>query len=423
MNIVSLNVENVKRVSAAHIEPDGSLIVIGGRNGAGKTSVLDAISYALGGKGLCPKRPIRDGAEKAEITVDLGDLIVQRTFTGNGSYLSVKSANGFKAASPQAVLDSMVGRLTFDPLAFTTMSDTDREALLKELAGIDFTTLDQDRDEVFAERRDKNREMKALKAQLDGMPRHDDVPAEPIKVATLMDELQRREKINADNAAAREEVDALRARAKVLEEKRRSIAEQIADLEKQLSGVTEEYEALMSQGKEAARRVGELEDLNVSEIRTQIQDADSINEKVRSNRRRDELARLLDDATRESDAMTARLAEIDAERQAAIAAATLPIDGLDIDDDGVTYNGVPFDQISQAEKLRVSVAMGFAMNPDVKVMLIRDGSLLDDDNLRLIAEMAEENGGQVWIERVGDGPEVSVLIEDGSIREREGVTS
>ena len=108
---------------------------------------------------------------------------------------------------------------------------------------------------------------------------------------------------------------------------------------------------------------------------------------------------------------------MDETKQSTMAATEFPIDGLGMDEDGVVYDELPFAQASSAEALRVSVAIGLAMNPKLKVLLIRDGSLLDEDNLRLVAEMAEKHEAQVWIERVGQGEECSVIIEDGRITE------
>jgi hypothetical protein len=53
------------------------------------------------------------------------------------------------------------------------------------------------------------------------------------------------------------------------------------------------------------------------------------------------------------------------------------------------------------EAADVSVAVGFALNPAVKVLLIREGAFLDEDNLALVGRLAEEAGAQIWIERVG----------------------
>ncbi len=82
----------------------------------------------------------------------------------------------------------------------------------------------------------------------------------------------------------------------------------------------------------------------------------------------------------------------------------------------VVYKNLPFAQASKSEKLRISASICCAMNPALGVMLVHDGSLLDDDGLKFLADMAEENGMQVWVERVGEGEECSVIIEDGHVK-------
>jgi hypothetical protein len=59
--------------------------------------------------------------------------------------------------------------------------------------------------------------------------------------------------------------------------------------------------------------------------------------------------------------------------------------------------------------------MALAMNPDLRVILIRDGSLLDAENLAVIEEMAAERDAQIWIERVSDDRSVGIVIEDGAL--------
>jgi len=93
----------------------------------------------------------------------------------------------------------------------------------------------------------------------------------------------------------------------------------------------------------------------------------------------------------------------------------MPVEGLAFDPDGVTYQGVPFSQCSAAEQMRVSMAVALAMNPSLRVCLIRDGSLLDSDSLEIIREMAEAADAQVWLERVSEGADCQVIIEDGAI--------
>ena len=149
MKIIKLTAENVKRLRAVEITPDGTVQVITGRNAQGKTSVLDAIWLALGGGAASREtvRPIRDGEDHASVTLDLGDLTVTRTWTGDKTSLSVKAADGAKYSSPQGVLDSLVGRLSFDPLEFTRLSGRDQVSAL-----LDIVSLDVDLDDLARQR-------------------------------------------------------------------------------------------------------------------------------------------------------------------------------------------------------------------------------------------------------------------------------
>jgi len=158
-------------------------------------------------------------------------------------------------------------------------------------------------------------------------------------------------------------------------------------------------------------------DRDTAEIETKIASAQAVNDRIRSRQERERCMSEWVAKTAESDKCSKRLAAIDAKKQRDMEAAQWPIPGLGFDDAGVTYNGLPFGQASSAEMLRVSVAIGAAFNPVLRVMLIRDGSLLDKDSLAAMTEIAKERDLQLWIERVGDGEECSVVIKDGHLRE------
>src|SRR5688500_9341273 len=117
--VVRLQAESVKRIRAVDISPSGAVVTIRGKNAQGKSSVLDSIQYALGGKGAAPPRVIRDGETEAVVVLELEDLVVERRWSSNDrSTLEVRSKEGAKYSSPQAMLDRLVGDLSFDPLAF-----------------------------------------------------------------------------------------------------------------------------------------------------------------------------------------------------------------------------------------------------------------------------------------------------------------
>ncbi len=144
MRIISLEAENVKRLSAIEIRPTCNMVEITGKNGQGKTSVLDSIWWALAGTKNVQSAPIRDGQDKARIRLDLGEIVVTRTFrraeAGNTTTsIIVENAEGARYQSPQALLDGLLGSLSFDPLAFTRLDRRGQfEALRRFVPGVDF---------------------------------------------------------------------------------------------------------------------------------------------------------------------------------------------------------------------------------------------------------------------------------------------
>ena len=142
MKIVKLTANNFKKLKAVEIVPEGNTVVISGKNGAGKSSVLDAIMAALCGKKACPEMPIREGEKSAKVEVDLGDFKVTRTFTQTGGAVSIVGKNGLQTKSPQAILDRTVGDLSFDPLAFFNEKPREQRQILMDMVGLTFVDLD-----------------------------------------------------------------------------------------------------------------------------------------------------------------------------------------------------------------------------------------------------------------------------------------
>lgn len=418
MKIVELTVANVKRLKAVRIKPDGNMVVIGGENGQGKTSVLDSIMYALGGKNTVCERPIHEGEKRAEVTLDLGDLTVTRTFTEAGGSLSVRQADGSKVAGPQALLDSLAGRLSFDPLEFARQEPAKQKATLQALVGLDFTGLDHERKQAFDERTAVNRRVKELEANLKAAPRHTDAPAVEVSVTELSAELQKAQDAEVEFERRKAEYQAAKNRVASTEREIAETERQIKALQDRLLGLHGDLKAMSGEFQKAKEAAENVPEFDIDAIRERLNSAEQVNRKVRENARWVELSSACREATEEADALTKRIEQIDADKQEALQAAKFPVPGLAFDEQGVTLNGLPFSQASAAEQLRVSVAMGLALNPKLRVMLIRDASLLDKKSLAMVAEMAEQHDAQVWLERVGDGAEVSVVIEDGEVKPR-----
>lgn len=423
LRIVELSAENLKRLKAITIRPgNNDMTVIGGNNGQGKSSTLDAIAYALGGKALIPSEPIRKGQKSAKVRVDLGELVVERRFTPSGSTLAVMSKDGAKYPSPQAILDKLVGDLTFDPLAFVTMKPEQQLETLKKVVGVSFDDLESGYHEAYEERTIVNREVKQLEGQLTGLTSHNDVPAEPVAVETVLARLKQVQEHNsAIEKLNQQSVEADRARQ---DTKRRieTCNEEITTLERQIETIQQRKEELEAQREaeeltalELRQSLAKAETVDPAPVMAEIQQVESLNQKVRDNQRRRELEQSIQTKRDAATEFTKRLEAIEVEKEARLSTAQFPVAALSFSDSGVLLNSLPFEQASAAEQLRVSVAMGMAMNPRLKVLLIRDGSLLDDNNLALLGDLAAKEGCQVWVERVGKGKEVSIVIEDGEV--------
>lgn len=460
MKIIKLTSENVKRLHAVEISPEGAIVQITGRNGAGKSSVLDSIAMALGGADEACDVPVRRGQAKARTVVELDDLIVTRTWTeAGGTRLTVSNKEGAVFPSPQAVLDRLVGKLTLDPLAFSRLPAKQQLETLKGIVGLDFSALDNDRAMAFAARTECNRQLRAMQALADASPKHPDAPAAEVSVADLAAEFQRRQKANNAKAELRQDVESVQrsiheadrvmqfqSSAEATENAKFAafIKESDSEFERRVAQLREENEqrkslAQIQHDKSVgfcrsrwvqAQKTKQEAELNLvatrksheespsydlTEMTRQIQEAEAVNRKVRDNAKAAELNGKAEGLSHHSSELTKKIESIDFDKAAYLKAAAFPVPDLSFDEHGVTFKGLPFAQASSAEQLRASVAIGLALNPKLRVLLVRDGSLLDAGGMKLLAELAEQHDCQVWVERVADGSNVGIVIEDGMV--------
>lgn len=429
MKIISLQAENFKKLHAIEITPNGNFVQITGRNGQGKSSTLDAIWVALAGIGVAPKEPIRKGAQSARIRLDLGEIVVTRHFKAGekNTYttsLTVESAEGARYPSPQKLLDSLLGALSFDPLAFSRMDAKQQfDALRAFVPGIDFETIDRQQLGDYQKRTDVNRRHKDVKAVADQIVVPDVAPVQMIDESALVAKLKEAGDHNSDIERRRANREALGA--------------QVVAGEKQVDELTAQMEAMLRQITQIAAGVDEkrnkltsappLPDLiDTAAVAVDLNAARENNQRYAKwvdERGRRILA--LDSAkalAEESEAITQRMEKRMQDKQAAIAGAKLPITGISFGDGVVLLNDIRFDQASDAEKLRASVEMAMAANPKLQVVRIRDGSLLDEDGLKLVAEMADARNCQVWIERVSSDGKVGIVLENGYVKTQEDAT-
>lgn len=417
--IIKLEAKNVMRLSAVSITPEGSVVRITGKNGAGKSSVLRSVAMALGGKDEIPPEPVRKGKRSGHVILDLGDLVIKRKWSkgGKNTYLEVRGKDGTTMTSPQKILDQLKSKLTVDPLEFKRMKPKDQADILRVLAGIDTAALDGKRDKAYADRRDVNRDLDREQKWLSAMEKPaDDLPETEHDLTALDEALNREAEHNEEISSARTAISAEKAAAI-------GAVKASADLLVQLTAlktrIAEQENVITQHDEDIAAKEKALEELGAPADLTQM--------RATAAAKRDENGKIRDGAawrtrsaevTRlnsESEALSDKISTIDDEKEETILSAKFPIEGLGLDDDGVSWNGLPLSQASSSDQLRISAAVAFELNPDFPVMMIYDGSLLDSESFELLAKLAEERDGQIWIETVSDGDGPGIIIEDGHI--------
>lgn len=427
MKIIELYAENIKRLSAVEIAPNGALVQITGKNGNGKTSVLDAIWWALSSAKHIQSVPIRKGQNSALIRLDLGELKVTRTFRkakGDAdavtTSLVVENADGARFPSPQRVIDDLVGALSMDPLEFMRADPREQLKTLRAFVpDVDFAALEKANADDFAKRTELNRNAKALRAQAAGIAVPAGTPSERVDETALVEELEKAGEHNADIERRKANRDRAAESIRALEVKRDDLIARADDLRRQADALTAQAGEADDEATALRKKLADAdplpEPIDTADVRRRIAEARDANAAVAKREARADVEKRAAAIEAQSEELTAAMDARKVKAADAVAKASFPVEGLSIGDDGVMLNGLPLDQASDAEQLRTSIAIAMAMNPKLRVLRVRDGSLLDDDAIKLLAGMAEDRDFQVWLEKVDSSGKVGFVIEDGSV--------
>lgn len=402
MHIIEMTAENIKRIKAIKIVPKGNAVILEGKNAQGKSSALDCIAYALGGKKLIPDNPIREGQETAFIEIKLGDYTITRNWTAKNTYLKIENKDGFQSKNPQNMLDAVIGDLSFDPMAFCNYNNAKRIEILKKITKLDFSDLETTFKAAYEKRTNVNRQLDDVNAQL----KNYELIAEPaLTTRTLQQVEDERKKMMEHNASiytAQKYIDQNNVEIGNIEQQLVSLKARIAFL---VAKNAELEPTALLEKKDTSCLAGEL---------AEIMNQTALKEKhfVRNDllRKKTEFETMINGY--EKDMHIAKEA-----KESRIKAVKMPIEGLMLAKNDVSFNGVDFSEISTAQKIKVSMSIAIALNPSVKIIRIMNGSLLDSDSMAEIIKIAEEKDYQIFLERVADkkSNNDAIFIHDGEI--------
>jgi DNA repair exonuclease SbcCD ATPase subunit len=416
MRIVNLQASNFKKLVAVDITPTEDMITITGANGAGKSSILDAITAGLCGGKAIDAVPIRKGAEKGAVRIDMGEFTITRTFTGPNTYLKIETSDGKELSSPQKFLDTIVGKVSFDPLDFLNNEKAKQRDILLGLLGVDVDGLDQKEKTLREDRTIVGREVKRLEGVVKTLKWHPDLKDEvEVSVAEFTGRLQEAMQHNATIEHERNYMKGIRERAEGAQKRIEELKKEIAELEEGIATAKGVY-------KETKARVDAMEEINIPSLQVEIAGAEGKNAGIRENLAYMKAKKDLDGENKKYEGFTKQIADIEKDRKNLLDGAPMPVEGLTFDATGLFYNGVPLEQASDGEKLMVSLGISMALNPTMRVLRIKDGSLLDEKNRAIIRSMLKERknddgeGWQLWIESVGTDGKVGILIEEGEVK-------
>ena len=416
MKIIKLTAENVMKLSAVEIVPKDNLVLVTGENGAGKSSVLDSIVMALCGKSAIPAEPIKKGANKGKIVVELEMYRIERSFTPGNSYLKIEGVDGSVVKSPQKFLDEIIGKISFDPLEFMNLKPEEQSETFLSLIGVDIKALDKEEAEIYEKRTLVGRDVKKTEVCLGELRLYPEVVGkEEQSAGELSSKLTKAMEFNqswdlqdAENEKLKSEGVAHRTRIGEIEEEIEKLRKESADCEASILRLKSTYQ-------EKRKYLEANPKHDISQIQTQLSMIDETNEKIRSNNNHSNLTSEMLDLRIDYENYTKQIAAIDDRRKEMLSDAPMPVAGLKYDSGKITYNEIPLSQCSDGEKLMISLGISMALNPTLRVLRIKDGSLLDEKNRKIIYDQIKDKDFQLWMESVSSSKSAGIFIEDGNV--------
>ena len=406
MKINRLEIENVKRIKAVKLEPaQNCLTIIGGDNQQGKTSVLDSIAWALGGERYKPSQSTREGSmvpPNLHIVMNNG-LVVERK--GKNSALKVTDPNGQKAGQ----------QLALDLPRFMEASGTEKAKVLLQIIGVgpQLAELEQEERELYQERlyvgRTADQKEKFAKEQ----PYYPEAPRDLVSPSELIRQQQEILAKNGENQRKRDQAAQLRDSVK-------RAHEEVTRLSELLETAKQKHLQLVKDLDIAETSAKDLTDQSTEELEANISNIEEINRKVRANLDKEKAEDDAKEYRTKYDNLTKQLEETRDKKNELLTSAELPLPELSVKDGELVYKGQKWDNMSGAERLKVSTAIVRKLNPQCGFVLLDKLEQMDRKTLQEFGEWLEAEGLQAIATRVSTGDECSILISDGYSYDMDG---
>ncbi|UFT98122.1 AAA family ATPase [Radiobacillus kanasensis] len=409
IKINKLEIENVKRVKAVKVEPTSNgITIVGGKNNQGKTSVLDAIAWGLGGNKYRPSQANREGSvipPRLHIVLSNG-LVVERK--GKNSDLKVIDPNGEKAG--QQLLDSFVEELAINLPKFMNSTSKEKANILLQIIGVGdkLHELEQQEQEVYNHRRSIGQIADQKKKYAEEQTYYPDAPKEPVSASDLISQQQEILARNGENQRKRQQLAGIQSQYAAK-------GQEIERLKEQLRLAEEEYGQLGSDLEIAQKDALDLKDESTEELQANIQQIDEINRKVRANLDKDKAESDANDYRTQYDKLSNQIESIRKEKTDLLTNANLPLEGLSVEDGDLVYNGQKWDNMSGSDQLKVSTAIVRKLKPDCGFILLDKLEQMDLESLEEFGKWLVQEDLQAIATRVSSGEECSIIIEDGYV--------
>lgn len=414
VKINSLELENVKRVKAVKLEPTkNGLTVVGGKNNQGKTSVLDAIAWALGGAKYKPSQAQREGSlVEPQLHIELSNGMVVERLGKNGS-LKVTDPSGQKGN--QSLLDGFISQFALDLPKFMEADKNTKAKILLQIIGVGdkLSVFDKQESELYNRRTEIGRIADQKKKYADEMVQWDGVPEEIVSAAELIQQQQEILARNGRNQELRSQVNNLEAQKALLEQR-------IEEAQKVLNTMHEQFAELMEKLSIANTNAKDLQDESTAELEESIANIDSTNAKVRDNLNKQRAQEEADEYKRQYGDLTTQIEEVRKSRMELLNGVEMPLDELSVQDGELVYKGQKWDNMSGSDQLKVATAIVRKTNPQCGFVLLDKLEQMDIDTMNEFGKWLQDNNLQAIATRVSTGDECSIFIEDGYSVDKKG---